>query len=124
MSLIDSLLIGNVILCTLLIIGGIQILTFGLLADMYVSRYIKELKYKLKYNEITEIKNLWGIISFLEIYILKNFWTYYNLYCIILIYSLNVSDSFRIVYIIVSAYSAWWFRDIDINRTICHYLNS
>jgi len=43
----NQLLMGNLILCTLFIIVGIQILLFGLLADMYVTRYIKEIKYKL-----------------------------------------------------------------------------
>lgn len=44
--LFGLLLTGNLVLSTLLIIMGIQILLFGLLADMYVSRYIKEFKYR------------------------------------------------------------------------------
>ncbi|MFX0106381.1 MAG: glycosyltransferase [Candidatus Hodarchaeota archaeon] len=47
-----QLLTGNLVLTALLIIMGIQILLFGLLADMYVTRYIKELEYKRSKNSI------------------------------------------------------------------------
>ncbi len=43
-----QLLTGNLVLSALLIIMGIQILLFGLVCDMYITRHIKELKYKLR----------------------------------------------------------------------------